>query len=498
VRTLYRASRVVTLSHPTMGEWILVDERHIERVGTGDPPEADATIELPGATIVPGFIDTHVHLTATGRSLSNDDIRATASKQELLDLIRSRAGDAKLVHVEGWDESRWDRPELPTAAELDAIADVPVVATRADGHVSVLNTMALKAVDPGEAAGIDVDADGMPTGRLTMEANRLATLWAEASYDRNRIEELQLQAAGLAASRGVTSVHEMSMSLGDLEVLMAHRRRLPVDVVPILATTVLPEAIERAFPSVGGDLPIDGSIGARTAALEHPYEDGADLGELYLKDDTLAEFFHAGHNAGLQVGVHAIGDRAIEQVLSTWERVYLALDSRERRHFRARRHRVEHFVLPSMDQLERAAMLGLCVSAQPSFDRIWGQGGGLYEERLGPARAMAAHPIRTMLERGIEVGVGSDSPVTPLDPMLALTALEEHHDPAQRLTRLEALKLHRVGSARLGHQDGKKGALEPGRHADFAAYDLDPLEVPSLEGLRPILSVSLGREVFRA
>jgi predicted amidohydrolase YtcJ len=111
---------------------------------------------------------------------------------------------------------------------------------------------------------------------------------------------------------------------------------------------------------------------------------------------------------------------------------------------------------------------------------------------------MAAHPIRTMLERGIEVGVGSDSPVTPLDPMLALTALEEHHDPAQRLTRLEALKLHRVGSARLGHQDGKKGALEPGRHADFAAYDLDPLEVPSLEGLRPILSVSLGREVFRA
>ena len=103
-----------------------------------------------------------------------------------------------------------------------------------------------------------------------------------------------------------------------------------------------------------------------------------------------------------------------------------------------------------------------------------------------------------MTSSAIEVGVGSDSPVTPLDPMLALTALEEHHDPAQRLTRLEALKLHRVGSARLGHQDGKKGALEPGRHADFAAYDLDPLEVPSLEGLRPILTVSLGREVFRA
>ena len=178
--------------------------------------------------------------------------------------------------------------------------------------------------------------------------------------------------------------------------------------------------------------------------------------------------------------------------------MYLALDSRERRHFRARRHRVEHFVLPSADQIERAAMLGLSVSVQPAFDRRWGQGGGLYEGRLGPARAMAAHPIRTMLERGIEVGVGSDSPVTPLDPMAAIASLETHHEAAQRLTRLEALKLHRVGSARLGHQDTKKGVLEPGRHADFAAYEEDPLEVATIDGLRPVLTVSLGREVFRA
>jgi predicted amidohydrolase YtcJ len=499
VRTLYRASRVVTLSHPTMGEWILVDERHVERVGTGDPPGADLTIDLPGATIVPGFIDTHVHLTGTGRALVNRDAQASSSKEELLDVVRSRAKEGgTVVHIEGFDESDWDRPELPTIGELDEITDTPVVLTRTDGHISVLSSSALVEVAPGDVPGIEVAEDGTPTGRLTREANRLATAWIEASYDRRRIEELQLQAAGVAASRGVTSVHEMSMGLADLEILLGHRRRLPVDVSPILATTTLPDAIERGFGAIGGDLPVDGSIGAKTAALAHPYEDGEELGQLYHEDDALAEFFHAGHNAGLQVGVHAIGDRAIEQVLATWERVYLALDSRERRHFRARRHRVEHFVLPSADQLERTAMLGLAVSVQPAFDRIWGQGGGLYEERLGPARAMAAHPIRTMLDRGIEVGVGSDSPVTPLDPMLVLTALEQHHEPAQRLTRLEALKLHRVGGARLGHQDGKKGALEPGRHADFAAYDRDPLEVPSLEGLRPILTVSLGREVFRA
>jgi predicted amidohydrolase YtcJ len=499
VRTLYRASRVVTLSHPSMGEWILVDDRHVQRVGTGEPPEAELTIDLPGTTIVPGFIDSHVHLTATGRSLANADVREAGSKEELLALIGGRATDEiPVVHVEGFDETRWDPRELPTAADIDAITSTPVVATRADGHISVVSASTLAAIDLADADGLELDEERRPTGRLTKEANRRVVAWVEASYDTQRVEGFQLQAAGLAASRGVTAVHEMSLDLADLEVLLGHRDRLPVDVAPAPASMSLPDAMERRFRSIGGDLPVDGSIGARTAALSHPYEDETDEGELYHDDDTMAEFFHAAHNAGLQVGVHAIGDRAIEQVLATWERVYQALDSRERRHFRARRHRIEHFVLPSAAQIERTAMLGLAVSVQPAFDRLWGQGGGMYEERLGPARAMAAHPIRTMIQRGIEVGVGSDSPVAPLDPMLAIAALESHHEPTQRLTRLEALKLHRVGSARLGRQEGKKGVLEPGWHADFAAYDDDPLEVASVEGLRPVLTVSLGREVFRA
>jgi len=499
VRTLYRASRVVTLSHPTMGEWILVDGRHVQRVGSGQPPDADFHVDLPGTTIVPGFIDSHVHLTGTGRSLRNEDVQKSSSKDELLAIVKARldAGE-QLVVLEGWDESTWDRPDLPIAADLDAITDVPVVMIRTDGHLAIVSSSVLAALEPVDLGGVERDEGGEPTGRLRAAAVQRLSTWLGSADDRRQVEEFQLEGAALAASRGVTSVHEMSMSEAELEVLLGHRARLPVDVVPIPASMSLPGSIEHGFTSVGGDLPVDGSIGARTAALTHPYDDEAGDGRLYHDDDVLAEFFHAGHNAGLQVGVHAIGDRAIEQVLGTWERVYLALDSRERRHFRARRHRIEHFVLPSADQVERAAMLGLAVSIQPTFDRRWGQGGGLYEERLGPARAMAAHPFRTMLDRGIEVGVGSDSPVTPLDPMLAIAALETHHEPAQRLTRLEALKLHRVGSARLGHQEGKKGALEPGRHADFAAYEQDPIEVESVEGLRPVLTVSLGREVFRA
>jgi predicted amidohydrolase YtcJ len=106
------------------------------------------------------------------------------------------------------------------------------------------------------------------------------------------------------------------------------------------------------------------------------------------------------------------------------------------------------------------------------------------------------NPFRSLLERGLVVGAGSDAPITPLDPWIAVAAMERHHDPTQRLSRIEAIRIHTAGSARLGHQEEKKGVLEPGMHADLAAYDVDPLELDDVEELRPILTVSLGREVF--
>ncbi|HET9671428.1 MAG TPA: amidohydrolase family protein, partial [Actinomycetota bacterium] len=283
MRTLYLASRVVTLSHPTMGEWILVDERHVERVGIGDPPRADATIDLPGATIVPGFIDTHVHLTATGRAQRNEDVRATRSRVDLLARLLDRvgAGDPP-YHLEGFDESGWDDPTLPSAAELDAVTSEPVVIARTDGHLSLANAAALAAAELIGEEGADRDDAGEPTGRVRGEANRRLSTWIESTYDRHRIEALQLEAAGLAAARGVTSVHEMSLHPRDLDVLLAHDGQLPVDVRATPATTNLNEVIALGLSSIGGDLPIDGSIGARTAAFTHPYEGSEERGTLSL------------------------------------------------------------------------------------------------------------------------------------------------------------------------------------------------------------------------
>jgi predicted amidohydrolase YtcJ len=150
------------------------------------------------------------------------------------------------------------------------------------------------------------------------------------------------------------------------------------------------------------------------------------------------------------------------------------------------------------DVIERAAALGLAIGVQPTFDAAWGSPGGLYDQGLGWERAAGMNPFRDLLRRGLEVGSGSDTPITTIDPLAAVAAFEGHHDPAQRLSREEAVRVCTTGSARLAHLEDKKGTLEPGKHADFAAYDADPIEAAALDAVRPILTVSLGRDVYAA
>lgn len=501
MRTLYRASRVRTLSYPEMGEWLLVDGRHVERVGIGEAPGADRIVDLPGTTLVPGFVDSHVHLTGTGIHHQAPELSSAGSAQELLSVVsRLARGRQGPVYLHGWDESGWADRTVPTSAELDRISSRPLGLARVDGHLVLVNTPALHAADAAAEPGVETAAGGQPTGRLRGKAAETAKRWFATNLSAPDVEELQLEAAGLAVAHGITTIHEMSMpaerGMRDIEILLGHRGRLPLDVVSYLATTDISAVIDLGLPRIGGDLPVDGSIGARTAFVSGGFLDGEHGTDGYFTDDELAEYFHDGHLAGLQVGVHAIGDAAVEQVVRTWERVYQSLDSRQRRHFRARRHRIEHFEMASLQVIERAAMLGLAISVQPAFDARWGFPGGLYEQGLGRERARSMNRFRDLLRRGMELGAGSDSPITTIDPLMGVAAFETHHEPDQRLGREEAIRVWTLGSARLAQQEDKKGSLEPGKHADFAAYDVDPLEVPALDGVRPVLTVSLGREVY--
>jgi predicted amidohydrolase YtcJ len=501
VKTLYRASNVRTLAFPPDGGWILVDDRHVERVGAGDPPPADRIVEVPGTTIFPGFVDAHVHLSGTGVLLNGLDLSEARSRQDLLARTRERAaGTSGPILGQAFDETRWSDPELPTIAELDPISTDPVLILRTDGYVSLANTPALQAAGVEALEGVERRPDGEPTGRLRGDANARAQLWYFESLPDHALREAHIGAASLGAARGVTCVQEMAIpdkrGRRDVEVLLGHAEELPVDVVTYIADRDMPWVVgDLGQHRIGGDLFLDGSIGARTAALTRRYADANESGSLAYEDDELAEFLHNAHLAGLQTGLHVIGDAAIEQALQVWERVYTSLGTRERRHFRARRHRLEHFEMASEGQVERAAALGLAISIQPAFDALWGHPGQMYELRLGEERAGSMNPFRSLVTRGLEVGAGSDTPVTPLDPMLAVWALQNHHDPGQRMDREEALRLCTIGAARLAHLE-KKGRLEPGASADFAAYEADPMAVEDVRDLRPVLTVSRGREVY--
>ena len=140
MKTLYRAARVRTLAHPETGEWLVIDGRHVQRIGSGEPPTADRIVDLPGATIVPGFVDAHVHLTTTGLSLANEDVASARSADELLAAIQRRTAQeegSETVFLLGYDESRWDRPELPTMAQLDSASARPLIVRRVDGHAAL-------------------------------------------------------------------------------------------------------------------------------------------------------------------------------------------------------------------------------------------------------------------------------------------------------------------------------------------------------------------------
>ena len=189
MRSLYRAHRVYTFGHPPTGDWLLVDGRHVERVGTGEPPQADRVVDLPSAAIVPGFVDAHVHLTSLGLSADNEDVAAARSAAELLAIARDRARDATddVVALQGYDETRWSDPTLPRLRELDEVTTAPLVIRRTDGHVALLNTAALSLADALDTPGVERDEGGGPTGVVTGTANRLVGRWTATARSEHTI-----------------------------------------------------------------------------------------------------------------------------------------------------------------------------------------------------------------------------------------------------------------------------------------------------------------------
>jgi len=469
---------------------------------------AREVIDLKGRTCLPGFIDAHVHFIMTGMANFLVDLTAARTLPEALAWLNQAAANSaphEWIMAQGLAAGLLEGMErrMPDRGELDAVAaDRPIFVGERTGHASAANSRALEILAvPESTNGLTRDSNGEPTGVFVAEANRLASDRADQLFaEQIGYQQIIGAATQEAVEAGLTTIHALdgARSSDDPGVL-AMLGRDPAAAPRILVyyqTRKVEAALSLGLPRIGGcsACALDGAFTPRTARLLEPYpEPGDSFGSLYFEDGELLDFFQAAHSAELQVCVHCVGDGAVEQALTAFERVLGRLPRRNHR------HRIEHAELITPAQIQRAERLELAFSIQPAFNHFW-RHDQFYPAVIGDGRAARVDPIRTLVETGLLVGAGSDSAVTPLRPLLGVHSAVNHSNPAERIDPLTALRLFTLNNARLGFEEHEKGSLSPGKLADLVVLGADPLQVgPSeIKDIPVELTIVGGRIVYAA
>ncbi|WP_307869685.1 amidohydrolase [Nocardia goodfellowii] len=451
-----------------------------DKPGLALHPDAEI-IDLAGAFVAPGFVDPHVHVTALGLKTTGLDLSAAETLEQCLGLVREFAG----AHPEGgilgdgWDETRWGG-RAPTVEEIDAAAGAgrSVYLARVDGHSAVVSSALLAAVPEvvsavGYTAGEPVRAD----------AHHLVRAAALAGLTRAQRDSARKAALDAAAAQGIVAVHECGgpdiAGRTDLRELLEFEHGVEVRAYWGEAVRSAEEAKalvhELGVHGLAGDLFVDGSLGSRTAWLREPYADADSAGRSYLDADAIAAHVQACTEAGIQAGFHVIGDAAMDAVVAGFGRVVDVLGGPA---VAARGHRVEHAEMLDADQIAKLGAWGVLASVQPGFDAAWGGPAGMYAARLGKERAATLNPFSAMAAAGISLAIGSDAPVTALDPWAAVRAAANHRTSGNGISPRAAFAAATRGAWRAGGvRDGLAGTLVPGAPASYAIWEADDLVV---------------------
>jgi predicted amidohydrolase YtcJ len=506
--TLYRNARILTPDHPAATAMVVHGETLVW-AGAADEVSThggtDRVVDLDGALVTPAFVDAHVHATSTGIALQGLDLSQTRSLADCLAQVeafgrRSRGG---IILGHGWDETTWPEHRAPTRQELDRASYGGVVyLSRIDVHSAAVSSALLAAAPDARAAVGFHDS-----GHVTTEAHHVVRRVARESVGRDQRRAAQRAARRRAAELGIGALHELGgpdiSSEDDFrDMLLLARDEPGPDVVGYwgeLGGT--DKARELGALGAAGDLFADGAIGSHTACLRSVYADGDHTGHAYLTAAQVRDHVVACTEAGLQAGFHAIGDGALEAVVAGLREAAQRLG---REAVRAVRHRLEHVEMVDADMIATLSDLQVVASVQPAFDRLWGGAEGMYAERLGADRAVQLNPFAAMAAAGVVLALGSDSPVTPLDPWGTVRAAVRHHTPAQGLELAAAFTAHTRGGWRAAKVDDG-GVLRAGAPATFAAWSGVPGDRAALPALRPgetlpqaRLTVVRGAVVFDA
>jgi predicted amidohydrolase YtcJ len=448
----------------------------------GDRVEAvlDAPDFGTGGFILPGLVDSHTHPLEVGLQGLFADMGGAGSVAEVQQRLRDRRQDALERGVMlgfNLEPDRLKEHRYPRRDELDVvIPDVPVFVYRVDGHSAVANTAGLQQVLaswPGvKPPGMDGDCSGRPTGVLRGEAYERASRVFKHRLAPETVHEALQLAGRQAAAKGVTTIGALvgveDTTDAEWRVLLDGLAACDVATVPHLQTWDVEVPRRYGLKQAGGCLLIDGSFGSRTAALNHAYSDApGNSGSGYVSDKKLLSFLEAATAAGLQTAVHAIGDRAVGQVVRCHEQLAGPSSGNPLR------HRVEHAELLNDAVINRIARLGLVLGVQPVFETEWGGPDRMYAKRLGE-RWRSTNPYRRLLDCGVRLAGGSDAPITPIDPVAGIRAAVERPNPSQTVAAEEALGMFTSIAAFALNRDGACGSIAAGKDADFTVLTSDP------------------------
>jgi predicted amidohydrolase YtcJ len=508
------------------GEWI-VAVGTVEEIQSFIGPDTKV-LDAGGRLVIPGFHDAHAHFGSGASGLRTLNLYGVDSKEEVLRLVAERVAQAapgEWITGSRYDHTLWtSSDDWPTRYDLDRVApDNPVRLTRASGHSSWVNSMALRlsgitreTADPPAGEVQRDPATGEPTGILIESAQGLVRggggdrgMSAEERHQRQKDDLL----AGFrhAARLGVTSV-TTSSSLAEMDLLRELKAdgQLTLRWTGWLSIGGIKRYVEQGLRTGDGDdwirigmakIFIDGTLGDGSAAMFEPFTDRPDfLGLPTMTQEELTRLIVYADRHGWQTGTHAIGDKGSHLVLNAVEQALLENGTRDMR------HRIEHAQLLKPDDIRRFGQLGVIASMQPTHCTTDMR---FAEERVGYDRCKTAYAWRSLLDAGAVLAFGTDWSVEPLDPMRGVfssvtrTNIQRMEPvtgwfPEQKLTVWETIYYYTWGAAYADHQENVKGTLAPGRLADMVVMDRDLFTIPPAEILsaRVDLTVVGGRVVW--
>lgn len=500
---------------------IVVSDGKVVWSGAGrDAPDSDKTIDLNGATVIPGLTDAHIHLFAIAHARLQVPVtpRDAASIPSVLDLLAARAREiasGKWVYAAGLDENGLAEHRLPTRAEIDAvIPDHPVIIRRFCGHIGVVNSAALQllGIDDGivnpEGGNFGRDLNGRLDGSAVESAAELVFRSVPPLDTTELIDALRstiIDSTKLGLVAAVEAAVGFTVGF-DEEFAVWNDIRARGDVLPMrlgfmnqldpseVAERGLNPALDADWQSMTLKYFADGIVGGRTSAVNEDFADTPSRG-MFMRDEAeLQRVIGEAHADGWQVAVHCTGDRAINCIIEAYEKAQAA-------HPRAdARHRVEHYFVPPTGGLPRMKALGALVVTQPSFlTRMRRSITGAF----GP-RADTCYPGRTIIDAGVTYIASSDAPTGSWSPWDGIgDAVGRASDSGapigagEAVTVREAIHSYTVGGAIAMKQEGWRGTLENGMAADLIVLDRDPFaaDAPSLKQTQVLLTMVRGHVV---